>query len=332
MIKERIMKVSIIIPVYNVEKYLRECVESVRKLRTQVQIILVDDGSTDSSGALCDVLAAEDARIKVVHQENGGLSAARNTGIRNSTGEYVMFLDSDDFLDADSTDEMLQNLEAQPDVLMGLYRNYYPEDRRFEKENADAFLRQEGLLAVDSFLNRLPTDGRSCYMIACRFAVRRAFLLQQELFFQTGIYHEDEEWTQRLLCSAANIFVTHHYFYQYRQARAGAITATVKPKHILDTFTIMEQTAGLLKKQETGSPKERYLQQRRAQMFLSNMISVRILTGEEKKAAYRKLEQFSPLCQDFLCGTIGTCAKVSLKLLGVPATCTLLEAARRLVK
>ena len=64
MIKERIMKVSIIIPVYNVEKYLRECVESVRKLRTQVQIILVDDGSTDSSGALCDVLAAEDARIK----------------------------------------------------------------------------------------------------------------------------------------------------------------------------------------------------------------------------------------------------------------------------
>lgn len=326
------MKVSIIIPVYNVEKYLRECVESVRKLRTQVQIILVDDGSTDSSGALCDVLAAEDARIKVVHQENGGLSAARNTGIRNSTGEYVMFLDSDDFLDADSTDKMLQNLEAQPDVLMGLYRNYYPEDRRFEKENADAFLRQEGLLTVDSFLNQHPADGRSCYMIACRFAVRRAFLSQRELFFQTGIYHEDEEWTQRLLCSAANIFVTHNYFYQYRQARAGAITATVRPKHIHDTFAIMEKTTALIEKQEKGSPKERYLQQRRAQMFLSNMISVRILTKEEKKAAYRKLEQFSPLCQDFLCGTIGTCAKVSLKLLGVPATCTLLEVARRLVK
>ena len=97
--KEKIMTISIIIPVYNVENYLRECVESVCKLRTPAQIVLVNDGSTDNSGALCDALAAEDARIKVIHQENGGLSAARNTGIRNSTGDYVMFLDSDDFLD-----------------------------------------------------------------------------------------------------------------------------------------------------------------------------------------------------------------------------------------
>lgn len=326
------MKVSIIIPVYNVEKYLRECVESACKLRTQVQIVLVDDGSTDSSGALCDMLAAEDARIKVVHQENGGLSAARNTGIRNSTGDYVMFLDSDDFLDWETTDEMLGNLASEPDVLMGLYRNYYPDELRYEKEPGGSFLHRKGLQPTDGFLKMLPSDGRNCYMIACRFVVRREFLLHHELFFQTGIYHEDEEWTQRLMCSAAHIFMTHAYFYQYRQARAGSITATVKPKHIYDTFVIMEQTTGLIEKQEKGSPKERYLQQRRAQMFLSNMISVRILSGEEKKAAYRKLEQYQPVCQDYLCGTIGNCAKVSLRLFGVPVTCALLEIARRLVK
>ena len=326
------MTTSIIIPVYNVEEYLRECVDSVRKLRAQLQIILVDDGSTDGSGALCDTLAAEDERIKVIHQANGGLSAARNTGIRSSTGDYVMFLDSDDFLDADSTEDMLENLKAEPDVLMGLYRNYYPEEQRFEEESADGFLRQKGLLSADSFLKLLPPDGRSCYMIACRFAVRREFLLHRELFFKSGIYHEDEEWTQRLLCSAANVFVTHNYFYQYRQAREGAITSTVKPKHIHDTFTIMEQTTRLLEKQEAGSAKALYSQQRRAQMFLSNMISVRILTSEEKEAAYRKLAQFKPLCQDYLCGTIGTCAKVSLKLLGIRATCSLLETVRRLIK
>ena len=111
-----------------------------------------------------------------------------------------------------------------------------------------------------------------------------------------------------------------------------AVAASVKPKHIYDTFVIMEQTTGLIEKQEKGSPKERYLQQRRAQMFLSNMISVRILSGEEKKAAYRKLEQYQPVCQDYLCGTIGNCAKVSLRLFGVPVTCALLEIARRLVK
>ena len=326
------MTTSIIIPVYNVEKYLRECVESVRKLRSQVQIVLVDDGSTDSSGALCDVLAEEDARIKVIHQENGGLSAARNTGIRNSTGDYVMFLDSDDFLDADAADEMLQNLETAPDLLMGLYQNYYPEEQRFEKEACDAFLQQKGLLPIDRFLELLPADGRACYMIACRFAVRRDFLLRHGLFFKSGIYHEDEEWTQRLLCSVAHIFVSHNYFYQYRQARVGAITSTVKPKHIYDTFAIMEQTTHLIGIQEKGSPKEQYLQQRRAQLFLSSMISVRILSGEEKKEAYRILAQFSPLCQDYLCGSIGNCAKISLKLFGIPATCALLAAARRLVK
>ena len=183
------MTISIIIPVYNVENYLRECVESVCKLRTPAQIVLVNDGSTDNSGALCDALAAEDARIKVIHQENGGLSAARNTGIRNSTGDYVMFLDSDDFLDAASTDEMLRNLQEKPDILMGLYQNYFSDEQLFEKEAADAFLQQKGLLPVDHFLQMLPADGRSCYMIACRFVVRREFLLQNELFFKSGIYH-----------------------------------------------------------------------------------------------------------------------------------------------
>lgn len=326
------MTISIIIPVYNVENYLRECVESVCKLRTPAQIVLVNDGSTDNSGALCDALAAEDARIKVIHQENGGLSAARNTGIRNSTGDYVMFLDSDDFLDADSAEEMLRNLSANPDIMMGLYNNYYTKEQRFEKETSGAFLQQDGRMPVSLFLEMLPSDGRNCYMVAWRFVVRREFLLQNELFFKSGIYHEDEEWTQRLLCSAEHIFVTHNYFYQYRQARAGAITATVKPKHIHDTFTIMEQTTRLIEKQVLGSTKEQYLQQRRAQMFLSNMISVRILSGEEKKAAYRKLEQFKPLCADYLCGTIGTCAKISIKILGIPATCALLEKARSLTK
>ena len=326
------MTVSIIFPVYNVEKYLKECVDSARKLSVDVQLVLVDDGSTDGSGALCDALAAEDSRIKVVHQANGGLSAARNTGIKNSTGDYVMFLDSDDFLDPDATDAMLRNLEAQPDVMLGLYNNYYENGHRFKPEASDGFLQQAGLLPMDTFLEMVPQDGRGCYMVACRFVVRREYLLRHELLFKTGIYHEDEEWTQRLLCSAENIFVSHSYFYQYRQAREGAITATVKPKHIRDTFTVMEETTRLIEKQVPGSRKEQYLQQRRAQMFLGNMISARVLTGEEKEKTYQQLIRFKPLCQPYLCGIIGNCAKISLKVFGVRGTCALLKAARRLVK
>ena len=326
------MKVSIIIPVYNVYPYLRECVESVKKMKTDTQIILVDDGSSDNSGLLCDELAREESRIVVIHQENGGLSAARNTGIKHSTGDYIMFLDSDDFLDPEISDQMFSALGNEPDILVGLYQKYYADQQRYEKESCDGFLGIEGLMHVDRFLEAIPADGRSCYMVAVRFVVRRSFLLKNNLFFETGIYHEDEEWTQRLLCSAEHVFVSHSYFYQYRQAREGAITSIVKPKHIRDTFTVMEHTTSLIDQQMHLSSKAQYLQKRRAQMFLSNMISVRVLTGEERKTAYQKLMQFKPLCQEHLCGTIGSCAKIALKVAGIRITCGLLRVARRLVK
>ena len=89
--------VSVIIPVYNVEKYLAECVDSVLAQSCQnYEIILVDDGATDSSGRMCDEYARKDSRIRVIHQSNGGLSAARNAGLDAAQGEYVYFLDSDD--------------------------------------------------------------------------------------------------------------------------------------------------------------------------------------------------------------------------------------------
>ena len=91
--------ISVIIPVYNVEEYLHECVDSViNQTYKNLQIILVDDGSTDSSGKICDEYAENDKRITVVHQKNGGLSVARNTGLSNAHGDYVYFLDSDDYI------------------------------------------------------------------------------------------------------------------------------------------------------------------------------------------------------------------------------------------
>ena len=91
--------ISVIIPVYNVEDYLAECIDSVLgQSYTDYEIILVDDGATDSSGRMCDEYARKDSRIRVIHQENGGLSAARNTGLRAAWGKYIYFLDSDDYI------------------------------------------------------------------------------------------------------------------------------------------------------------------------------------------------------------------------------------------
>lgn len=104
--------ISIIVPIYNVEKYLRKCVDSlIRQTNTDIEIILVDDGSTDSSGNICDELSTIDARIKVIHKKNGGLSSARNAGIDVAKGDYLAFVDSDDFVELDMYAVLLEGIK-----------------------------------------------------------------------------------------------------------------------------------------------------------------------------------------------------------------------------
>lgn len=324
--------ISIIIPVYNVEKYLEKCILSMLDLKTDYEIILVDDGSTDRSGELCDEWAKKEKRIKVIHQKNSGLSAARNTGIRRASGEYVMFVDSDDFIDSEQTDEMLSNLNPEINILLGLYQNYYTQQDCYEKESCAGFLSMDGMTPINQFLKAIPRDGQSCFMIACRFIVRTEFLIKNDLFFVSGIYHEDEEWTMRLLCRADAVYVSHNYFYQYRQEREGSITGGVKPKHITDRFLILHRAEKLLQKQEMNLEKTEYVKCRMAQLYLSNMIDSYLLNKESKKEAYQELKYFRNQCSKKMSGIVGSFAKIVDFIFGIRFTCFLLHLAKKIKK
>ena len=101
------MKVSIIVPVYNVEAYLKKCLDSlVNQTLNGIEIILIDDGSKDSSSSICDEYAKKDERIKVIHKKNGGLMAAWMDGVKNSTGKYIQFTDSDDYLEFNAIEKL----------------------------------------------------------------------------------------------------------------------------------------------------------------------------------------------------------------------------------
>ena len=115
-------KLSVIVPVYNTEKYLRECIESIlAQTFTDFELILVDDGSTDGSGAICDEYVTKDSRIRVIHQKNGGATVARRSGVRAAKGEYVTFVDSDDWIDKDMYRTMLDH-EPADIIICGMYK------------------------------------------------------------------------------------------------------------------------------------------------------------------------------------------------------------------
>lgn len=323
---------SIIVPVYNVEKYLEECVNSLLPIKSEIEIILVDDGSTDSSGKICDELKEKDKRIKVIHRENGGLSAARNTGIKNASGKYVMFLDSDDFIDLKEFEAIEKALFSDCDAIVGLYRNYFSDTNRRENENAEAFLKKEGVLTAGEFLKLIPEDGRSCYMIACRFIVKREILLknQGELLFMQGIYHEDEEWTQRLLTEIESVYLTHSYFYIYRQAREGAITFTVKPKAVWDTITVMEHAFKEREKHKTTAYKYEYLSLRAAQQFINVILKAEVLEKSQRKEVYNILKKYKKTCMPYFRGKEGKLTVLALNIFGVSLGATVLQKMRNL--
>jgi glycosyltransferase involved in cell wall biosynthesis len=128
-------KVSVIIPVYNTQKYLRECIGSaINQTFIDIEIILIDDGSTDKSGEICDEFAKHDKRIKVFHTSNFGPSLARNIGINNASGEYLVFLDSDDYIDAEMVEDMINEAQKNnPDLVICGYKKFYEYNKNITK-------------------------------------------------------------------------------------------------------------------------------------------------------------------------------------------------------
>lgn len=189
-------KFSIIIPVYNVEKYLDACVESVLgQSFSDFEVLLIDDGATDRSDAMCDDWAAKDGRIRVIHQENQGLSGARNTGIREATGDYLMFLDSDDWWNGSQVlDAVARRLEkTQADVLSLNYQKVRDHSR--ENPYFSTAPLEEKPQAYD-----FSVMAEKELWIACAWnkVIRRRLFLENDLFFTIGIVSEDIDWSLRL--------------------------------------------------------------------------------------------------------------------------------------
>ncbi len=227
--------VSLIIPVYNVEQYLKQCLESVKnQIYPNIEVILVNDGSTDNSLSICRYYAQENGWI-LVNQENSGLSAARNAGINQSTGEYIAFLDSDDWIEPDFIQNMIESVEKyDADIVESGIRWVYSDNIRVECISSDTvFTRKEALASY--LLQTKPLHSA----VWCKLYNRKIF---KNLQFAVGRLHEDGFFTYRAMYNAESYVVLNYAGYNYRQNRTGSImSASVKSKNIKDVTDMMEE-------------------------------------------------------------------------------------------
>ena len=293
------MKLSIIIPVYNVEQYLESCVQSVITQTYQdLQVILVDDGSIDSSGALCDQLAKQDNRIQVIHKPNGGLSDARNAGLKVATGDYVAFLDSDDvYLLQDGIEQMMHVVaKDKPDLLLFQCVDVYPVRQSVRKAYDVEFLATHSGQEVFSRLVRTQVFNMS----ACFQLIRRELLEQHQLYFEKGLLSEDVDWSLRLWHHVRKVRAVNLPMYGY-QHREGSITTTYTIRNLRSYEHIFAKFVTLYQQKEDGD--ELYwktIMGYLAQMYTSCLYAYGQIERGDRAEAYEMLRQYTLLLEHSL--------------------------------
>lgn len=231
------LKLSVIIPVYNVEKYLKKCIESVLIQKIdKSEIILVDDGSTDKSGIICDEYSKKYDNVNVIHKKNGGLSSARNAGIKEAKGEYLMFVDSDDFINEnEKINDLLPYLKY--DVIQ--YKMIY----FYNKKQKYMYLKDMNTYEVESYMEKLEKkvyDG-SLSISACDKIIKKNLVKENNIYFEEGLLSEDIDWSLRLYLKANSLIVTNKNIYVYRQQREGSISTKVQEKNIISLYNIVKK-------------------------------------------------------------------------------------------
>lgn len=237
------MKISFIIPVYKVEQYLEQCVNSVLNQTYQnIEVILVDDGSPDKCPVMCDNLAEQDLRIKVVHKPNGGLSDARNAGLKVATGDYVIFMDSDDFwTDNNHLEQLLCIVNKNQDCdFIGFNCSYYYPDSDTYVQWVPYHKHIQQPSNNNEAMFELISSG-TFPMSACMKIIKREFLTNNELFFEKGILAEDIPWFINVLEKCKKCIFTNQYIYAYRQNVSGSITNSGGERSFNNLFTIIKK-------------------------------------------------------------------------------------------
>lgn len=221
--------VSVVVPIFNTEKYLAECLNSLEKQTLkEIEVIMVNDGSTDSSGIIAKRYADKNENFILVERENGGLSAARNTGMEEATGEYIYFLDSDDYLIEDALERIFTKAKQEDLDVLKFVAYTFTEPSRKLCWTSDGYKYRgnyPGVYRGIDILQMFVDNHDTCFPSCCLIITKREVIVKNNLHFYEGIIHEDNLFHWELLAVSERVGILNEPLY-CRRIRAGSITQT----------------------------------------------------------------------------------------------------------
>lgn len=280
------MQFSVILPIYNVEKYLAECIDSVlAQSFADFELILVDDGAKDSSGKICDEYAERDGRVKVIHKVNGGLSDARNVGTEAATGDYIVYIDSDDYLlSTDFLSDVNDKIQATgSDVVLYKYSKFF-DDSQTLAPCAFSLDFAEQISDPDELLYELVRRD-AYYGMAWIKAFRRELAEKNGIKFEKGLLGEDMDWYFDVVLCAKTYSAIDKSYIAYRQ-RSGSITSSHKLKNLTDFIGILEKWSDRIEHADISDRKRAALMGALAKYY-SNLLITYIRLGDPQKKHYK---------------------------------------------
>lgn len=274
-------KISIIVPVYNVEKYVKRCIDSIlNQTYKNLEVILINDGSTDKSGYICDMYAGNDDRIKVIHQINKGLSKARDRGIKESSGEYILFIDSDDWIECNALEILMNNVKYEDiDILIYGYKVEFiqKDNKKIEIVTSEEKYYKTVLDYLDDF-DIYRTNGLFGY---CWNKMYKADIIRKnKVFFGEYLFPEDLYFNFKVLPYCKNIKIINKSFYHYMH-QSEITLSKVKKDEIIVMNQIYDNTVEFLKKMNSYENNKEYVSTK----YIENIMSY--ILNEVFKSSHR---------------------------------------------
>lgn len=289
------MKFSIIVPIYNVEKYLRPCLDSLTgQTYENLEILLIENGSTDAGPSICREYAQNDERIRIFVMENNGPGGARNLGLQEATGEYVLFVDGDDFIEKNTCSILAKVLEERnyPDILMADAVYALPDGTTKPKRNAAVWCEKEDGPSFWVENQKRRAMPSSLVVHICK----NSFLQRNTFRFPEGRYHEDTYWTFQIYLKAGRVSFLEYPFY-YHVMRPGSTTHSVNPKRCRDIIWVADELKKCCARESNGY--EMYYREYICYLYatalhsavLQNLPAGKVFSKEEKRQLAGELKK-----------------------------------------